>query len=64
MTLHVHVPQNKLTPNLVEYFDMAKTELDYGFGVNIPKPEGVLIVESVIIYADFVWNGWGSTSGI
>ena len=39
-TLHVRVLQNKLTPNLAKYLDMAEMELDYGWNIEIPQPKG------------------------
>ena len=34
------VLNNKLTPELNKYVDLAKTELDYAWDLDLPKPKG------------------------
>ncbi|KAF2191565.1 cytochrome P450 [Zopfia rhizophila CBS 207.26] len=41
--LHIRVLQNKLTAELTKYLDIAKTELEYGWPLDIPQPEGKLL---------------------
>jgi len=53
-TLHVRVLQNKLTSNLAEYLDMAKMELDHGWDIEIPQPEGIFVLNSAAICTDFM----------
>ncbi|KAF1994165.1 cytochrome P450 [Amniculicola lignicola CBS 123094] len=36
--LHFRVIQNKLAPELSKYLDIAKTELEYGWAIDIPQP--------------------------
>lgn len=38
--LHIRVLQNKLTGELPKYLDIAKTELEYGWDLDIPQPDG------------------------
>lgn len=38
--LHFRVLQNKLTAELPKFLDIAKTELEYGWPVDIPQPDG------------------------
>lgn len=38
--LHFRVVQNKLTPELPKYLDIAKTELEYGWPTDVPQPDG------------------------
>ena len=47
--LHFRVLQNKLTAELPKYLDIAKTELDYGWPIDIPQPDGK--VENIPILA-------------
>ncbi|KAF2198781.1 putative cytochrome P450 [Delitschia confertaspora ATCC 74209] len=37
--LHFRVLQNKLTPNLTTYLDIAKEELEYGWPIDVAQPE-------------------------
>lgn len=39
-SLHFRVVQNKLTPELYKYVDMAKAELDYAWPLDVPQPDG------------------------
>lgn len=36
--LHVHVLNAKLNPELSKYVEIAHTELDYGWDIDVPKP--------------------------
>jgi len=38
--LHFRVVQNKLTPELPKYLDIVKTELEYGWQIDVPRPDG------------------------
>jgi hypothetical protein len=38
--LHFRVLQNKLTAELPKYLDIAKTELEHGWLLDIPQPDG------------------------
>lgn len=35
--LHVKVLNGKLNPNLPKYMQIAESELEYGWGIDIPK---------------------------
>ena len=37
--LHVHVLNAKLNPELSKYVEIAHTELDYGWDIDVPKPD-------------------------
>jgi hypothetical protein len=39
--LHFRVVQNKLIAELPKFLDIAKTELEYGWPIDIPQPEGI-----------------------
>jgi hypothetical protein len=39
--LHFRVLQNKLTAELPKYLDIAKTELEHGWLLDIPQPDGM-----------------------
>jgi hypothetical protein len=39
--LHFRVLQNKLTAELPKFLDIAKTEMEYGWPIDIPQPEGI-----------------------
>ena len=38
--LHFRVIQNKLIAELPKYLDIAKTELEYAWPIDVPNPEG------------------------
>ena len=37
----VKVLNNKLTPELNKYIDVAKSELEYGWHIDLPQPDGM-----------------------
>lgn len=37
--LHVSVLNAKLNPDLAKYMDIAHSELEYGWDIDVPKPE-------------------------
>lgn len=39
--LLLRVINNKLTPDLTQYVEMAKVEMDYSFTVDLPQPDGM-----------------------
>lgn len=39
--LHVKVLNSKLNPHLKKYIDLAKSELEYAWHIEIPQPEGM-----------------------
>lgn len=38
--LHVRVLNSKLNPELAKYLDIARSELDYGWEIDVPQPLG------------------------
>jgi len=38
--IHFRVVQNKLTPELPKYLDIARTELEFGWPMDVPQPDG------------------------
>ncbi|KAF2477644.1 cytochrome P450 [Lindgomyces ingoldianus] len=43
--LHIRVLQNKLTAELAKYLDIAKTELNHGWPLDIPQPDDWIEVD-------------------
>ncbi len=38
--LHAHVMKRKLAPELSKYLEIAAEEVDYGWKIDVPQPEG------------------------
>lgn len=43
-SLHFRAIQNKLTPELFKYLNLARSELDHGWQLDVPQPEGRLML--------------------
>lgn len=37
--LHVNVLNSKLNPDLSNYINIASEEMEYGWGIDVPRPE-------------------------
>ncbi len=39
--LHAHVMKRKLAPELSKYLEVASKEVNYGWSIDVPQPDGM-----------------------
>lgn len=55
--LHVKVLNSKLNPDLKKYVDVARSELEYAWHMDIPQPEGKFCILYISCRYDYA-NSW------
>lgn len=57
-SLHFRAVQNKLTPDLFKYMEIAKSELDHAWLNDVPQPDGRLVTIALKITIELILLDW------